>query len=159
MRGAGTIGLGLLVGLLFAARASAQPPPHYASVRGEEAFLREGPTYSHRILWVYRHKGYPLEVLDSYDTWRRVRDADGTIGWVSATMLSDRRTVLVTSRTPAPIRSDAAPKSATVALAEPGVVANLKACKPEACKVSSDGVEGWIDKNKIWGVGAGEVFQ
>ena len=35
-------------------------PPHYVSQRGDLAYLREGPSYQHKIVWVYRHRGYPF---------------------------------------------------------------------------------------------------
>ena len=91
----------LLVACLFAtslgASAAAQPPGkvlRYVSLRAEKAYMREGPTYSHRVLWQYRHRGYPFAVIAEYDVWRRVRAVDGTTGWMSHAMLSDRRTVL-----------------------------------------------------------------
>ena len=82
--------------LLLAALAAppAPAPPHYASLRSDKVYLREGPTYQHRVLFIYKRRDYPLQVLAAYDSWRRVRDADGTIGWVSQTMISDARTVL-----------------------------------------------------------------
>ena len=42
----------------------------------EKAYLREGPTYAHKVLWVYRHRGYPYAVIAQFDVWRRVRAAD-----------------------------------------------------------------------------------
>ena len=37
-----------------------QIAPHYVSQRTSQAYLREGPSYAYRVLWVYRHKGYAL---------------------------------------------------------------------------------------------------
>ena len=69
--------------------------------------MREGPTYRHPILWVYRRKGLPVEIVAQFDVWRRVRDADGTMGWVHASMIAETRTVLVTAPKPVPLhRSD-----------------------------------------------------
>jgi SH3-like domain-containing protein len=73
-------------------------------------------------------------------------------------MISDARTILVTSKAPAALRSAEPPNSKILALAQPGVIAKLEACGPQACQVSSGGVEGWIDKKNIWGVIAGDVF-
>src|ERR1700761_5137825 len=75
---------------------AAAAPLRYVSQRADKAYMREGPSFGHRITWVYRHRGYPFAVLAQYDVWRRVRAADGTVGWISAQMLSDRRTVLIT---------------------------------------------------------------
>jgi SH3-like domain-containing protein len=150
----------LLLVLLLAAPAVAfaAPPVQYVSQRPEKAYLREGPSYAHRVLWEYRHRGTPFAVTARYDIWRKVVAADGTTGWMSATMLSSRRTVVVTGKGRAPVRARPGSDKLT-GLAEPGAVANLKACQPRACEISAAGIDGWIDKSRIWGVGADEVFR
>jgi SH3-like domain-containing protein len=129
----------------------------YVSQRADKAYLREGPSYAHPVLWVYRHKGYPFAVLAEFDVWRRVRAADGAVGWMSASMLSDQRTVLVTGQGRAKIlaRADG---GKVVGLADPGAVAVLEACGVSACHIHGEDVDGWISKSRIWGVGATEVF-
>ena len=112
--------------------ALAAPVLRYVSQRTDKAYLREGPTYAHKVLWQYRHKGYPFAVIAQFDTWRRVRAADGTVGWMAASMLSEQRTVLVTGKGRAKIYKDAE-GGKLVALAEPGAVASLKACTPSVC--------------------------
>ena len=47
----------------------------YVSQRTDKAYLREGPTYAHKVLWVYRHRGYPFAVIAQFDIWRRVQAA------------------------------------------------------------------------------------
>ena len=141
--------------LLAATQASAS---HYVSLKSGKVYLREGPTYKHRVLFVYQRKGYPFEVLTAYDSWRRVRDSDGAIGWISQTMLSDLRSVLVLGKARADIRIRLDPTSPVVAKADPGVVARLKACKPRFCQIVAGGVTGWIERDRIWGVDPGEII-
>lgn len=131
---------------------------HYVSLKSDKVFLREGPTYQHRVLFVYQRKGYPLEVLANYDSWRRVRDVDGTTGWVSQTMVSDLRGVIVTGKGQAALRSAPTATASPLANAQPGVVARLKACKPQFCEITVQGVTGWIDRTRIWGVDTGEIL-
>ena len=145
--------------LALTSLGAASVEPQFMSLSRDKAYLREGPTYQHRILYIYRRKDLPVEVIGSYDVWRRVRDHDGTVGWMHDTMLSGRRTVLVTSKKPAAIRPSDDPQSKPVAFAQVGVVAKLEACEAEACKISASGTEGWIQKKDIWGVGAGDVFR
>ena len=133
-------------------------PPHYVSLDSDKVYMREGPTYENRILWVYHRKGLPLLETAEFDVWRRVSDPDGTVGWVHSSMISNNRTVLVTSKQPAALRAHEEPNSPILALAQPGVIAKLKACGPQACQVSTGGAEGWVDKKNIWGVNAGDVF-
>ena len=152
---------------LVAGVARAAPPPapmqsfkpHFVSQRGSEAYLREGPGYAYKIVWVYRHRGYPLKVTASFDIWRRVEDLDGTVGWMSAQMLTDARTVLVTGKGRIPIRKDADAGAKVVGLADSGAILGLKTCQGDVCRVSSQGIDGWLPKARLWGVDAGEVFK
>lgn len=143
--------------LAFSAPAAADPA-RYASIRRDEAFLREGPSYAHKVLWVYHRKNFPVMIIGSFDAWRRVKDVDGTVGWMHHTQLSDARTVVFIGFTKSQLREDAKPTSSIVAYAEPGVVAKLKACKLAVCEVETSGVEGWVNKKNIWGVEFSEVF-
>jgi SH3-like domain-containing protein len=135
-----------------------QPVAHYVSQRGDQAYLREGPSYQHKIIWIYRHRGYPFLVTASFDVWRRVQAPDGTLGWMSATMLSDQRTVLITGKARVPIHAAAA-GGKLVGLADPGAVAGLKGCGPDACHISGQDIDGWIARDRIWGVGPEETFK
>ena len=133
--------------------------PPLASLDRDKVFLREGPSYQYRILWVYRHKGLPVKIIAQYDVWRRVQDWQGSIGWIHASQLSDARTVIVTAKKQAPLRENADPASKILALAGPGVIAKLEACSARACEIGVRGSDGWIDKKNIWGVNAGESFR
>ena len=149
--------LPVLVAMTPARAESSAKVLRYVSQRADKAYLREGPSFGHRVLWLYRHKGYPFAVLAEFDVWRRVEAADGAVGWMSASMLSDQRTVLVTGK--GRVRISAGPSGGKmVAQADPGAVAALEACTPTACHIHGEGVDGWIDRSRIWGVGASEVF-
>lgn len=142
---------------MVAAEAAPAKIMRYVSQRPDKAYLREGPTYAHKVLWVYRHRGYPFAVIGQFDTWRRVQAMDGTLGWMNASMLTDKRTVLVTGKGRVKITADAE-GGKVVAFADPGAIADLRACAPGACRVKSAQVDGWISKDRIWGVGDNEVF-
>lgn len=150
----------LMVALLLCAFATPAEAEQqlYASIRRDEAFMREGPSYAHKVVWIYRRKNYPLKIMARYDAWRRVKDVDGTVGWMHHSQLSDARSVLFIGFTRSALHADAAPASKIVAFAQPGVVARLKACKPDLCEVETSGVDGWVDRKNIWGVDTGEVF-
>ncbi|HWU25824.1 MAG TPA: SH3 domain-containing protein [Rhizomicrobium sp.] len=137
----------------------ASPVPRFASLSRDQVFMREGPTYRHRILWVYHRKGLPVEILGQFDVWRRIRDRDGTTGWVHSSMISEIRTVLVTAQSPARIFRGNDPHSEILALAQPGVIAKLETCTAVLCEIDAQGTEGWIEKKNIWGVKADEVFR
>jgi SH3-like domain-containing protein len=133
------------------------PLPRYVSVKGAEARARRGPGGDHRVDWVYRRAGLPLKVTAEYFNWRRVEDAEGAGGWMHFGLLSSTRTVLVTEDM-APLRNSPDEGAAVVARAETGVVARVLACRPDWCRIRSEGLSGWVPKSALWGVEAGETF-
>jgi len=143
------------------ARAADEAPyrPHYVSQRTSEAYLREGPGYAYKILWVYKHKGYPFRENARFDVWRRVTAPDGAVGWMSAQMLSENRTVLVTGKERAEIRKSQAPDSKIMGFADPAAILSVKSCDAEFCRVRAERVDGWLPRSRLWGIDPGEVFK
>ena len=80
-----------------------------------------------------------LLVTAAFDQWRRVRDHEGTSGWVHQSLLSQRRTVLIMGDTRT-IRSGPQLDAAPVLRAEAGVIADLvEAPQPATAEGSSCG--------------------
>ena len=145
--------------ILSVAQAFAAPPRilRYVSQRPDKASLREGPSFAHKVLWIYRHRGYPFAVIAEFDVWRRVQAPDGTVGWMAASMLSDQRTVLITGKGRVSLTAKA-DGGKIVALADPGAVASLRSCTRDSCRIHGERADGWISKARLWGVGPDEVF-
>ena len=83
----------VFLGALF--WAAAVYAADYASLKYDEVNLRTGPGERFPILWVYQEKNFPVEVLDSFELWRQIREKDGTVGWVHQNMLKKQRYVLI----------------------------------------------------------------
>lgn len=155
--------VGVAFTLLFAAAAAAAPARpaedvYFASMKDAKTFMREGPSDKHRIKWVYHRKGLPVEVLSSFEVWRRVRDMDGETGWIHTALLSRDRTAVVVGAGDAPIRQSEEADSDVIAEAQPGAIGRLTNCDEKACEVKFDTAEGWIDRSRLWGVHAGKPF-
>ena len=134
---------------------SGLPLPRFVSLKADRVNLREGPSRDHRTTWVFQRAGLPVEITAEFDVWRKVRDSEGTEGWVLHSLLSGRRTALV-----APWKKGdvftlyAAPsKHATpVAKLQSGVIASIKSCDGHWCHVSGEEFEGYIHQTSLWGV-------
>jgi SH3-like domain-containing protein len=139
-------------------RGAEEKAPHFAALRVDPVNLRTGPGERYPIEWVYKRKGLPVEITAEFDVWRKVRDSDGTEGWVHQRMLAAVRNVVVTGalRT---LRTDPAPDAAAVARAEPGVIGHLLECRGAWCRVEAQGVKGWLQRSEIWGVLPNETVQ
>ena len=139
---------------------SGLPLPRFVSLRAGEVNLRTGPGVQYPVEWVYRKSGLPLEIIAEYKTWRKVRDWDGAQGWVHQTMLSARRTFIVTGATRT-VLNKGKRTARPVVKVQPGVTGQLIACPSasEYCRVEVEGFEGWLPRADFWGVLKAEVFE
>jgi len=127
------------------------PVPRYVSLRSSEVNLRTGPGVRYPVEWVFVRQGMPVEITAEFDTWRRIRDWEGSEGWVHQSMLSGRRAVVVIGDTRL-VRRVAESSAPAVARAEPGVVGWLKKCERDWCEVDVSGYRGWLKRAEFWGV-------
>ena len=132
------------------------PVPRFATVRAEETNVRTGPGPRYPIDWVFKRKGMPVEIVGEYENYRKIRDWQGAGGWVHASLLTGKRYVIVTTAN-APLRKTPATSAAEVARMEVEVVAQVKSCSGDWCRVQASGHVGWIERRHVWGVYRGEV--
>ncbi len=152
----------LLLAVAAASYASAAEEagsvPRFASLRADQVNLRAGPGTRYPIEWVYLRRALPVEIVAKFENWRKVRDVDGTIGWVHHSMLSRRRTVIVagTERT---LFSAPDEGARAVLRVEPRVTADLLTCEGAWCRIAVAGHKAWIRRAHIWGVYADEAIE
>jgi SH3-like domain-containing protein len=135
---------------------SGLPLPRFASLASSEVNVRTGPSTDHPIRWVYTRTALPVRIVEESDVWRRVEDPDGETGWVHASLLSVRRTVIVLGPQIQDLRRSAATDGRVVARLEPGVIAEFDHCEDGWCRVEVDDQRGWLPRETIWGVGPGD---
>ncbi|HWB48777.1 MAG TPA: SH3 domain-containing protein [Stellaceae bacterium] len=139
---------------VFAAGNEAQLP-RFAVLHADKVNLRAGPGDRYPIQWVYLRKDWPVEIIAQFDHWRRVRDWEGTEGWVHEKMVTNRREVIVTGGIRA-IRQAPDHNGPLVARAEPGVMAKLLECRGDWCRIEAGDRTGWVQRSDIWGVSPNE---
>ena len=146
--------------------SSGLPLPRFVSLKSKKVNIRIGPSTDYAVSWMYMKTGTPMEIIQEYDNWRRVRDAEGTEGWVNQALLSGERTAIA-----APwmrgkgqdifvnMRREAQATSAVIAKLQPGVMIKIKECNGDWCRSEASGTEGWIAQAEIWGAYPGEAFK
>jgi len=138
---------------------SGLPIPRYVSLKSDHVNVRAGPTKDNDVAWVYTRSGLPVEITAEFENWRRVRDSEGAEGWVYHSMLSGRRTAVVTMKSKddlAPIYDRADSAGAVAAKLQAGVVTQVRKCSNGWCRVTGNGFDGWIEQQRLWGVYADE---
>jgi SH3-like domain-containing protein len=163
--------IGLAAALCLATALSAQaqqqpkgpvsglPLPRFVSLKSDRVNLHEGPSKDHRTLWVFERAGLPVEITAEFETWRKIRDSEGSEGWVLHSLLSGRRTAIVAPWKKEPLLLTASDHTTGVAKLSPGVIANLRKCDGDWCRVAGQGFDGYMQQENLWGVYPGEKIE
>ncbi len=147
--------------------------PRFVSLKFESTNLRVGPGTKYAVSWAYKRKGLPVEVIQEFDRWRRIRDAEGTTGWVLHSLLSSSRTAIVApwrrgfeAQAGADLaalallngKQGASSDAVTVARFQPGLQVGVEGCSKGWCAVQVQSVRAWLEQDKLWGVYEDEKF-
>jgi SH3-like domain-containing protein len=155
---------------------SGLPLPRFASLKSDHVNVRGGPNKDNDVAWVFTRSALPVEITEEFENWRRIRDRDGSEGWVYHTLLSGKRTAYVARpRIPSPAPSKSQPAtipsglvplhafadstSAVRAMLEPGVLGTLRRCNGQWCRLIGAGFDGWIEQSRLWGVYPNEKIE
>jgi SH3-like domain-containing protein len=143
---------------------SGLPLPRFVSLKSGRVNSRIGPGVNYPVDWLYLKPGLPMEITQEYDTWRRVRDSDGSEGWINQSLLSGKRTGIAAPwqrGKEAQIRLFDEPdnEARPIAVIEPGVVGKINQCNGEWCEMNFDGHTGWMSQSLVWGAYPGESIK
>jgi SH3-like domain-containing protein len=157
---------------------SGLPVPRFASLKSDHVNVRGGPNKDHDVAWIYTRPALPVEITAEFENWRKIRDRDGSEGWVYHTLLSGKRTAYVARPKPQPVRSplaasqaaklqpDLVPLHASAddtsplrAMLEPGVLGTVKRCNGQWCRFTGTGFDGWLEQSRLWGVYPNEKIE
>jgi len=140
---------------------SGLPLPRFVSLKSGRVNSRVGPGVNYAVDWLYLKSGLPMEIIQEYDNWRRVRDADGAEGWINQSLLSGRRTAIIApwqKGKSVQINLLKSPQAGAspVALLEPGVIGSIESCDGDWCRIDVAGHSGWLEQTFVWGAYPGE---
>lgn len=132
-----------------------RPLPRYASLASARVNARAGPGVEYPIRWAYQRRFLPVMIVAESQNWRKIRDHDGDESWVHHALLSGRRSFLVEGRI-ALLMSEPFAEAPPLLRAEPGVMGELQGCDDSWCRVVLADRQGYLPRDRIWGVTATE---
>jgi SH3-like domain-containing protein len=128
-----------LAALALAAAAGSAAAAEYRVTVEVPTLLYDAPSAKARPIFVYG-RDVPVEVLVSVEGWTKVRDVGGTIGWIAAKGLAEKRMLQV--RVPlAEVRATPEDAAAVVFRAEQNVLVELAEPATSAANTASPG---WV---------------
>lgn len=124
----------------------------YRSVESSVAVLYDAPSQKGKKLYLIRAQT-PVEVVVRLEGWSKVRDAEGTLAWIEARNLGERRTLIVTAPRAEIRQADRAEAPVLLELDKWVVLDLLEAAAPGWAKVRHrDGVTGYVRTTQVWGL-------
>lgn len=167
------VAAGGLVALSQARAAEVGPSglalPRFATTRSAEINVRVGPGTRYNIAWIYVKAGMPVEIVQEFDTWRKIRDVDGQEGWVHQNMLSGKRSGIARPADAGqmPLLSRAGDSTGVRAWLGTGFRVDIAKCDGAWCQVSATSqpatgaaatYTGFLAQAQLWGVYPNEEF-
>ncbi len=140
---------------------SGLPLPRFVSLKSGRVNARIGPGVNYPISWLYLKPGLPMEILQEFDNWRKVRDSDGAEGWINQSLLSGKRMGIAApwqrgKEAMIDLLREPEKDARTVAIIEPGVIGKINQCNGTWCEMNFAGNTGWVSQSLIWGAYPGE---
>ncbi|MEO0542269.1 MAG: SH3 domain-containing protein [Pseudomonadota bacterium] len=152
------------------------PLPRFVSLKAERVNMRVGPGKAYAVVWRFEKAGLPLEVIQEFDNWRRVRDVTGDTGWIHKSLLTGRRAGIATpwramannngsnaSQGSVGLYDKPAREATRIALLKPGVIGRLPSCDGIWCEMEVEApngrtIKGYVSQTDLWGAYPDEEF-
>tara|TARA_B100001778_G_scaffold332855_1_gene340076 strand:- start:1165 stop:1674 length:510 start_codon:yes stop_codon:yes gene_type:complete len=133
--------------------------PRFVSLKSNKIFSRKGPGKRFPIEWVYQQKDLPVEIVQEFDVWRKIKDYEGSESWVHQGLLSGKRTAIALQDPYTQLYKKKERDTKVIGLVEKGATVELLGCFDDWCKVEALNYKGWIEKKNLWGIYESEKFQ
>ena len=130
---------------------SGMPVPRYVSLKFDKVNARAGPGDDHKLLFVYKARGLPLQVVAETSEWRRVCDPEGALAWVHKRVTDWRRTTMHTGARAVALLKRPRHGFGETAFLNPHALAALDHCDKGWCRVKADHASGWVREGVLWG--------
>jgi len=138
-------------------RATDFPLPRFVSLKSDKVYVRSGPSTNYPIEWVFRREGLPVEIIQEFEVWRKIRDHEGQQGWVHKLLLSGKRTAIVIPQeedvgSVIEMREGFTDSARVTAIVEPMVVAGVDRCVEDYCRIDAGAYRGWVQRKFLFGI-------
>jgi SH3-like domain-containing protein len=125
----------------------------FVTTKSQQANTRVGPGLQYPVDVIFIIKGEPVEIVAEFNNWRQIKDFDGQISWMHSSLLSRKRSVIINSKESCVLFSKPFDNAKIKAYVSSRVRCNfLDYCNQEWCKVSCQGLKGWILRKHLWGI-------
>ena len=91
-----------------------------------------------------------MKIIFEYLRWRKIEDFEGYTGWVHASLLSGKKSLIIIGDN-VPLRERPVKDASSIAYLQRHVLVFPELCKKAWCKVEINSYNGWVDRELVWG--------
>jgi len=125
---------------------------YFASLRSADTNVRSGPGQNYPIKFTFKLRGIPVRVINEYDNWNEIEDFEGQTGWVTQSLLTKKRTMMVrTTKSFINMYAKNNEKSRIFFRLENNVTGDYLKCVEDWCGIKINGKKGWVQKVDLYG--------
>tara|TARA_B100000965_G_C19454076_1_gene696648 strand:+ start:485 stop:937 length:453 start_codon:yes stop_codon:yes gene_type:complete len=122
----------------------------FLSLKKDKVNVRYGPSFDFPVKYIYKKINLPIKQIDKKENFRRIIDFKKNSGWIHISQLKKVNSVItiedkILFKRPSVL-------SKPVANIKKGRLLIVQKCGKDWCKIKTDNLKGWIDKENLWGV-------
>jgi SH3-like domain-containing protein len=136
--------------LIFFFQINSSAIENFLTLKNNEVYLRQGPSFEYPIKLVYKKKFLPVIIIDKLENWRKIKDFENNSGWIHVSQLSKKKSA-INIKNNSILYKKSTIFSKPIAKLENGRLILIKKCIEDWCKIVSENYEGWILKKTLWG--------
>ena len=121
----------------------------FLSLKKNKVNVRYGPSFDFPVKYIYEKKNLPIKQIDKKENFRRIIDHKKNSGWIHVSQLKKINSVIA-------MKDKIMFKKPTffskpIAKIKEGRLLIVQKCELKWCKVRTEDLNGWINKDNLWG--------
>lgn len=140
-----------LIFVSLVAKSEEKFDAYFVALKSKESNIRSGPNIRYPIKFKFTRKFEPLKVINKFENWRQVEDAEGDKGWIHISNLVVKKFAKTISKEKVNLYEKPSLDSRIEAHVGSNVLFTVINCKDAWCRLEKDGLKGWMEKKYLWG--------
>ena len=132
--------------------------PRFVSLKSDNSNLRVGPDEDYPIKLKYIVANTPVEIIDEYKNWRKIKDYEENEGWMHKSLIKGKRFAIVSTLYQEGLQVFNKPKGNNIGKIGKRNILEVKTCLMNWCKIKYGKNAGWVNKLNLWGVYEKEII-
>ena len=132
--------------------------PRYVSLKSNDSNLRIGSSINYPIKLKYVIANTPVEIIDEYKNWRKIKDYEGNEGWLHRSLLKSKRFAIINVPYEEGAQVYDKPKGNVIGKIGKKNIVKIEKCLNDWCYIKYKEYKGWISKLNLWGIYEEEII-